>query len=196
MRKEDLIKLGLSEEDAKKVAEASKEELEGYVTRERLNEAIEEKKKIAESLEERDKQLDALKDVKPEELKAEIDRLKQDNKEKDEAHKAELTQLKLDVAVEAAITEAGGRNIKAVRALLNEVDLKLGEDGKVVGLKEQLEKLTSDESSAFMFEMKTGGDEKPPIKGFKPTAKGDETKGEAVGSEFISIAEGLAGSFS
>ena len=49
MTKEDLIKIGISEEHAAKAIEAYTEEMKGYVPRSRLAEEVEAKKKIISS---------------------------------------------------------------------------------------------------------------------------------------------------
>ena len=61
MTKEQLLKLGLDEETAQKVADASSEEFKGYITKERFNEVNEAKKHLEEQVKERDKQLNDLK---------------------------------------------------------------------------------------------------------------------------------------
>ena len=61
MKKEELVKLGLTEEDAEKVAKASEEELKGFVPKARFDEVNEAKKHAEESVKERDKQIEGLK---------------------------------------------------------------------------------------------------------------------------------------
>ena len=61
MTKEQLIALGLDEAAAQKAAEASKEELKGFVPKSQLDELTEAKKQLDEQLKERDKQLIDLK---------------------------------------------------------------------------------------------------------------------------------------
>ena len=95
---------------------------------------------------ERDGQLETLKkstgDV--EELKKQIETLQADNKAKDEAHAAEMKKVKVDNAIEAALTAAKAKNNIAVKALLKDLDkLELNEDGSIKGdaLKNQLDAL-------------------------------------------------------
>jgi len=56
----------------------------------------------------------------------------------------QLSDLKFDHALDGALTGAKAKNAKAVRALLKADDLKLAEDGSIVGLNEQLEKIKSE----------------------------------------------------
>ena len=62
MKKEELVKLGLTEEDAEKVAKASEEELKGFVPKSRFDEVNEARKHAEDSVKERDKQIEGLKE--------------------------------------------------------------------------------------------------------------------------------------
>lgn len=165
MKKEDLIKLGLSEEDAEKAASASADELKGYVPISRFNEVNEAKKLAEESVKERDKQIDGLKASAgdSEKLKQQIEQLQQENKSKDESHATEIRQLKLENAVASALTAAKAKNMKAVKALLNLENAEVADDGTVKGLDAQIKALQSADDSKFMFETSTV----PKLKGAK-----------------------------
>lgn len=169
MKKEDFIALGISDELAKKCADASAEELEAFIPKARFDEVNGERKKLKADLSERDAKLEQLKtsaeDV--ESLKKQVADFQAEIKAKDDAHAAELARIKLDNAVDTALTTAGAKNIKAVRALLNSAELKLGEDGALNGLTAQLEALRK--SDAYLF--KENG--APEFKGFQPGASGD-----------------------
>ena len=104
MNKEDLIAMGLTEEQAKKVMDS----LDGnYVTKTRFNEVNEENKTLKKSVSDRDKQLEDLKKSSGdnEELKKQIETLQQENANQKKAHDAEMTQLRLDNAIDAALTD-------------------------------------------------------------------------------------------
>ena len=60
-----------------------------------------------------------------------------------------MNQLRLDNAIDNALSAAGAKNAKAVRALLNDKNISLGEDGKVAGLDDQIAALQK--SDAYMF---------------------------------------------
>lgn len=60
--------------------------------------------------------------------------------------------MKIDFAVEKALTGAKAKNIKAVKALLELGEAKLDKDGNVKGLDEQIEKLRSGDDTKFLFE--------------------------------------------
>lgn len=163
MKKEDLIKLGLTEEQAEKVAEAFTEELKGFIPKFRFDEVNEVKKRLEEDLKKRDQQLEELKKLDPEKLQEEINRLQEENKQAQKQYEEELNKIKLENAIEKALIAAKAKNIKAVKALLDLEKIKLdGED--LIGLKEQLDNLCQSEDSKFLFDDGKGNQ----FKGLKP----------------------------
>ncbi len=174
MNKEDLIAMGLTEEQAKKVMDS----LDGnYVTKTRFNEVNEENKTLKKSVSDRDKQLEDLKKSSGdnEELKKQIETLQQENANQKKAHEAEMTQLRLDNAIDAALTAVGAKNIKAVRALLDTSKVKVGEDGKLSGFDDLLSAVQK--SDSYLFAEKQ---QKQNFKGFQPGASGNVKPGTKV----------------
>ena len=174
MNKEDLIAMGLTEEQAKKVMDS----LDGnYVTKTRFNEVNEENKTLKKSVSDRDKQLEDLKksSADNEELKKQIETLQQENANQKKAHDAEMTQLRLDNAIDAALTAAGAKNIKAVRALIDTSKVKVGEDGKLTGFDDLLSAVQKSDSYLF-----TEKQQKQNFKGFQPGASGNVKPGTKV----------------
>ena len=108
---------------------------------------------------ERDTQLETLKKSTGDmdALKAQITQLQNDNKAKDASHAAEIAKLRIDTAVEAALTAAGSKNNTAVKALMSDFLSKaeLGEDGSVKGLNDAVKKLSEGSDTSFMFNSKT-----------------------------------------
>ena len=172
MKKDELMKLGLDEETAKKVETASAEELKGFIPKARFDEVNTEKNTLQATLKERDGQLETLKnstgDV--EALKKEITDLQAANTEKDTAHAAEIMTLKVNAAVDAALVSAKAKNGKAVRALLDLEKAELQEDGTIKGLADQIKKLQGAEDSKFLFD----AGQKKQIKGAAPGETGTE----------------------
>ncbi|MPM98023.1 hypothetical protein SDC9_145204 [bioreactor metagenome] len=130
------------------------------------------KKKLELDVRERDTQLETLKnstgDV--EAMKKQIETLQTENKTKDEAHAAELKQLRVDAAVDAAISAAKGKNATAIKALLKDLDkAEFTDDGKIKGLEEQLQSIIK--SDDYLFDTTT---KKTQIKGAKPGETGKE----------------------
>lgn len=156
-----------SEEIDKKVSE---EIGKNFVARADFNTLNTEKKNLADTVKERDKQLETLKastgDV--EALKNQIATLQTENATAAKAHEAEIKSLKIDTAVELALSAAKAKNVKAVKALLDLDKAELDADGTVKGLADQIKKLAEAPDSSFMFETGKAG-----FKGFKPGESGD-----------------------
>jgi len=81
MKKEDLIKLGLDEKMAQKVADTFAEYLKGFIPKSRFDEVNEAKKKLEQDIKTRDEQLEALKKIDAEGLQAEIKSFKRKTKQ-------------------------------------------------------------------------------------------------------------------
>lgn len=112
---------------------------------------------------ERDKQLDGLKKAAgdSEKLQAQISKLQEENKKTKEAYDAKIEQMATDNLMNLALTNAGARDVRAVRAMLNLNDVK--KDGDTLkGLDEQITKLK--ESDSWLFNETV----KPAINGTKP----------------------------
>ncbi|MBR5584083.1 MAG: phage scaffolding protein [Lachnospiraceae bacterium] len=186
MKKEDFVKLGIDEELAAKLEAASQEELKGYIPKSRFDEVNNEKKKLELDVRDRDGQLETLKnstgDV--ESLKQQIATLQAENKTKDEAHAAEIKQLKIDSAVDTAITNAKGKNVKAIKALLNLENAELDEDGTVKGVADQLTELLK--SDSYLFEAK---ETKTQVKGAKPGESGNDDGDHGVDTSKMTYSE-------
>lgn len=157
MKKEDLMKIdGMTDELATKIAEQSAEELKGYIPKTRFDEVNEAKKNAEELVKERDKQLDDLKKSSGdnEELKKQIEQLQEDNKATVKKYEADIKKMQIDNAVQAALKDAGAKNVTAAVALLKDIDkAELSDDGTVKGLAEQITELQKSES--YLFNTKT-----------------------------------------
>ena len=169
MTKDELIKLGLSEELADKVASLHKSELDGkYIPKQRFDEVNNAKKALEETVKERDKQLDDLKksDADVDVLKKQIADLQAANKKAADEHKAEMIRLKIDGIVDSTLISAGAKNTKAIRALMDVDGFKLQEDGTVFGLNDALKAVQK--SDPYLFESKETKPEPKGMKGFEP----------------------------
>jgi len=154
MTRAELEALGLTKEQIDSVMGINGNDIEKVKTK--LTEAEKEADTLKEQIKDRDKQLNDLKNSKEdlEGLKSQIETLQKDNKAKDEQYKAEIRNLKVNSAVDAALTGAKAKNLTAVKALLKDIDkAELLEDGTVKGLKEQIEALTKADDSKFLFDI-------------------------------------------
>ena len=155
MKKEDFLKLGLDEEKAEQCEKESLAELKQFIPKTRFDEVNNDKKRLEKEVESRDRQLEELKGSigNNDNLKKEIERLQQENKQKEEQHKQEINKIKIDTAVDLALTNAKVRNKTALKALLKDLDKsEFNDDGTIKGLKEQLDVLSKAEDSKFLFD--------------------------------------------
>ena len=181
MKKDDFLKLGFTEEQAEKAAQASAEELKGFIPKSRFDEVNDAKKQLETDIKTRDKQLEDLKKVDAEGLKAEIEKLQGENKTNKQKYEAELKQIQIDNAVEKALMGAKAKNIKAVKALLDLENAELDGDS-IKGLEKQMKQLQEGEDSKFLFEVEDKNTN--PFKGTKPGEKKDGTPGTVTKEQF------------
>jgi len=122
-----------------------------YIPKMKFDELNEETKGLRAQLDERNTQLAQLKDsVKDsEELTERLKQLETENKASAEEHAAALNRMKLEFAVDMALTAAQARDPRTVRPLLDMDLVRLGDDGKVMGIEEQIK--TLQEQSGFLF---------------------------------------------
>jgi len=188
MKKEELMKLGLDEATATKVAEASNEELKVFIPKTRFDEVNESKKQLEKDVVVRDTQLETLKnstgDV--EVLKKSITDLQTQNTTEKTNYETQMKMFQINNAVEKALTGAKAKNIKAVKALLDLDKAELDGDA-IKGLDEQVKKLQEGEDSKFLFDIQSSN--KQQFKGFKPGESGD--KAAFTGTAPSSLAEAV-----
>ena len=175
MNKEDLLKLGLTEEQAEKVLSANTEQLKGFIPKARFDEVNNAKKQAEKDLSERDMQLETLKNSTGdiETLKNTIKQLQDENKASKEQYEANISKIKLDNAIDNALGNAKAKNSRAVRALLDMEKIKF-ENDNLSGLDEQLKALKEAEDSKFLFE-EIKEPAKPSFSGVEPGASTGET---------------------
>ena len=151
MNKEQLVALGLTEEQAAQVIDGFK----GYIPPSRFNDINEAKKAAEATIAERDKQLSELKKSvgDNEKLLKQIEGLQAENKEAKAKFEADLKAVQTSNAIDIALKESGAKNLKAVKALL-ELEKVTFDGEKLDGLSAQIEALRNDERSSFMFESK------------------------------------------
>lgn len=112
-----------------------------------------------------------------EELTKQIEKLKSDN----EKAANQLSAQKLDFAVTSAIKDFGAKNVKAVKALLNNDDIRFDSNGNLTGLENQLKSLKDSDGYLFAEDKPAG----KPIQAF-PTGNPE------AGSKDVSLHEKIA----
>lgn len=181
MTRKQLEDLGLTKEQADSVMKINGDDIEnakGTAATEIKNLQTE-VEGLKTQVGDRDKQLETLKASAGDnaDLKKQIEDLQTENATAKATHESELNQLKIDFAVEKALTGAKAKNITAVKALLDLKDAKFDKEGNVKGLAEQIEKLTSDEGTKFLFEAQK---QQQNFKGFQPGASAQQKLGAEV----------------
>ena len=161
--------------DKKVSSEIGKE----FVSRTDFNAANEAKKAAESQVADRDKQLETLKKSTGDaaELQKQIDALQETNKQAKAQYDSDLAAAKLSAALDLGITKAKGKNVKAIKALLDTSKMAVKEDGTVDGLDTALETLKG--SDGYLF---TQEETKPEGNGFQtgaPSPDAPETKAVA-----------------
>ncbi len=183
MKKAEFMALGISEELAAKAEEASEKELEGYVEKNKLDEARKENQTLQQSVKDRDKQLEDLKKAggDNEELKKQIETLQGENKAAKEKYDAEMKELKLTTAIKIAV--AGKVHDEDIAAgLFDRSKLILSDDGKVTGLEEQLKAIQKEKAFLFKETQPAGGGTGKPKPPYKP--QDGETHNEGYAAQY------------
>ena len=117
MKREFLKELGLEQEVIDKIMDEAGKDVEAEKAKAAAAEA--DRDKYKDQLDTATAELDKFKDVKPEELQATIDQLQADIKAKDDEYAQKEKARAFTDAVKEAIKTAGGKNEKAVMALLD-----------------------------------------------------------------------------
>jgi hypothetical protein len=158
MTKEQLIEMGLTEEQANKVLSAHTEALKGFIPKARFDEVNNTKKELEGQITDRDKQLKELqKKVKGnEELEKTIKDLQETNKATKEQYEAKIKDMTINAAIQAKLTDA--RYPDLLISKFDKSKLSIAEDGTVLGIDEQLKTLKESYKDLF----------KPSLKGKEP----------------------------
>lgn len=130
------------------IKEVNTEFPKNAVPKEQYNTLAETKTKLENDIKERDKQLEDLKKVDAAGLQAEIERLQGENKIAKEKYEAEIKDLTLTNAIKLALN-GKVHDESIVSGLVDKTKLIISDDGKIVGLEDQIASLK--ESKAFLF---------------------------------------------
>ena len=162
--KEILKKAGIEEGKLDGVIGDINKELPKYfIPKDKYNDLAEVKKQLEDDLKTRDQQLEDLKNAAGtnKDLKQQIKDLQEANEKATRDWETKLAQMKLDFAIERALTTAKAKNIKAVKALLDMDKVKLDGD-QLLGIDEQLKELQQSDPYLFGDSGKVGGGTNPP----------------------------------
>ena len=163
MKREELEKLGLEKEAIDSIMALNGKDIEAHKAKISAIEA--ERDGLKSQLDEAAKAIDGFKALDIEGVKKSADEWKAKAEQAQKDAEAQVYKVRYESALGDALKEAKAKNVKAVRALLNEADLKLTDEG-LIGLKEQLEKVKPENDYLFESDVPTpkivsGGGNKP-----------------------------------
>lgn len=147
MNKKDLIDLGIAEDVADKVVILHGKGIESH--KGTIATMQTELDGLKTQLTEAGATIEGFKKMDVDGIKAAADDYKAKFEQAQTESASQLANLKFDHALESALTGAKAKNAKAVQALLSRDALKLNDDGSILGLKEQLEKIKSENDYLF-----------------------------------------------
>lgn len=146
MKRKDLEDLGLEKEAVDKIMGWNGADIEAEKAKVKTAEG--ERDNYKSQLDTATAELNKLKDMKPEEMQATITKLQQDLKDKDSEYAAKEADRIFQDTLKEAIKAAGGRNEKAVMALLDIDALKESKD-QSADIKKALD--AAKESDSYLF---------------------------------------------
>jgi len=128
----------------------------GYVDKDKFTAKETELSVIKEQISNANKQIEDFKKLDVEGIKAASEKYKADYEAAVAKSQADMSKLMFDFALDKALVAAKAKNPKAVKALLDVEKLKL--DGEnIIGLKEQLDPITTSDAYLFDTETPAGG---------------------------------------
>lgn len=148
MTLEELLKLGISEEVAKKILELHQNAIrDNYVPLARFNEVNEEKKQYKSQVDNLNKELGKLQKQLEDNQNATqtIEQLKQQIKDKE----IEMEKVRRQNAIKFEVLKANVYDVADILPHLKDESIVLNDDGTITGLKEQLDALK--ESKPYLF---------------------------------------------
>lgn len=163
MQRNELEKLGLEKEAIDQIMALHGRDIEANKAKAAAIEA--ERDGLKSQLDEAAKAIEGFKALDIEGVKKSADEWKAKAEQAQKDAEKQVYQVRYESALSDALKASKAKNVKAVRALLNEADLKLTDDG-LVGLKEQLEKVKPENDYLFESDVPTpkivsGGGNKP-----------------------------------
>lgn len=163
---------------------------ENFIPKSRFDEVNTQNKELKANNEKLASDLDAaVSDSKDaEELKATIAKLQEENKAVQEKYETDIKARERDYLINDALREAGARNPRAAKALLNMDNVNIV-DGKLNGFEDQLKTLK--ESDAYLFEAKDPNpNPQPKLDKFGREIKNDGLNGGDMDAEAIATKYG------
>lgn len=183
-----LKEMGLTEEQVTKfVTECITDK---FIPKHRFDEINQKNSQLEQTISERDKQIKELSKFEGDNatLKEQIEKLQEENKQKDEQNQKAITELKMQNAISQALSgkvQQGYNDI--VENLIDKSLITIKADGTISGLEEQIIKLQQDKPLLFEENKPEGNDKKPNgwnFKGSNPQDGKDASK-KSVSENFV-----------
>lgn len=152
MERKFLSDLGLEKEVIDKILDQNGTEITALKTQ--INTKNEELKTAREQLVEANETINGFKAMDIESIKKAADDWKQKAEKAESDAAAKISQIQFDSLLESTLSTAKAKNAKAVKALLDMEGLKL-DDGKIIGLDDQLAKIKAENDYLFEGDKKT-----------------------------------------
>lgn len=146
---EELSKLEFTDDQVKEVMKLHGQDLNSVKAQ--LNDVTAERDGLKTQVDEADKQLKSAQKSAEEgsELAKQLADLQEANKQAKKQYESDLQATKLGYEIDNAITASGALNSKATKALIDLDKVSFGDDGKLIGLNDQLEAVK--ENNGFLF---------------------------------------------
>lgn len=187
MKKEELVELGLTEEQATKVVEKYGE----MIPKARFDEINERMKTAEATVKDRDKQIETLKKSATDnaDLQKQITDLQAQNKADADKYAADIKERSRNNSVALALTGKKARNITAAKALVNLEDSDFDENNELSksGLA-KIDKAVADNGWAFEVEAKPAENNPFNPRGVTPTPQNNNPGGDNPGNPGASAA--------
>ena len=150
MERKDLETLGLDDKQTTEVMKLYNAGIEPI--KQQVADAKSELDSVKQQVVDRDGQIKSLGEQagNSEKLNKQIAALQETIKTKDSEAAASLTKVKTDNAVQMALRDAKARDAKAIMPFIDMDTVKLGDDGQLMGIGEQIKKLQ--ESHDYLFD--------------------------------------------
>ncbi len=161
--KELLKDVGVGDEKVNElITNINKEIPKYFIPKSKYNEVAEAKKQLEEEINVRNAQLEELKKSagENENLKRQIEELQVANKQKDEEYQRQIKDLQITNAIKLALS-GKVHDEDIVSQLIKKDELVLSEDGKVIGLDEQINSLKETKGFLFIEEKQDKQEEQP-----------------------------------
>ncbi|MBM6753878.1 phage scaffolding protein [Lactobacillus alvi] len=150
MKREDLKELGLNDDQISSVMANYGKSINEY--KEQVANLTSERDALKGQITDRDGQLETLKKSAGkdnDDLKQQIKDLQDANKANKEKYQQQIASQAKSFKIEGALRDAKARNVKTVLALIDTDKVSVGDDGKLVGLNDQIE--AAKRSDGYLF---------------------------------------------